>query len=188
MSNKEVVTYAAVENSKTTSYLAKKIMIELGLKDHDKAALILWGLNLIVMIVMANVELLRDGSKKDLMKCELAEITKLEAKLCEVKKLKKDLRYYKGENVTGHWGAINLIEKDLKSFKLKHKRLTSKDYFIIRLFGGWNSVAKSGGLEDTNNTMFKKILVCIFEDYSISGANAEAVKKAVSKLQRENLL
>lgn len=188
MSNKEIITYSAIENSVITSDLATKIMIELGLKKHDKAALILFGLNLISRIVISNVELVKDGTKKDLMKIELAEIAKLETKLSEIKKLKQNLRYYKGELVTGQWDAINLIEKDLISFKLKHRRLTSKDYFIIRLFGGWQRVLKKTGLDDTNKVMFKKILVCIFERYNISGANAEAVKKAVSKLQRENLL
>lgn len=188
MSNNKIIPYSAIKNCETSISLAESMMIELGLKEHDKAALILFGLNLITKIVISNVETVRDGTKKDLMKIELAEITKLETKLSEIKKLKQNLRYYKGGIVTGHWDAINLIEKDLNDFRLKHRRLTSKDYFIIRLFGGWQRVLKKTGLDDTNKVMFKKILACIFYRYNISGANSEAVKKAVSKLQRENLL
>lgn len=188
MKSKEIITYSKVENHKTTNSLAVSMMIDLELKEHEKSALILFGLSLLINIVTSNIELLRDGSKTDLMKNEIAEITKLEKKLSEIKKIKKDLRYYKGENADEHWKSIDLIEKDLKSFKLSHRKLTSKDYFIIRLFRGWLRVAKKAGLDDKNKTMFKKILVCIFEEYHISGANIEAVKKSVQKLSRENLL
>lgn len=188
MKRNELVTYSELEGNKTVNYLAKNIMIELGLKDHENNTLILYGINLLVMIATSNIEQATDGTKSDLMKNEIAEISKLEKKLSEIKKIRNDLRYYKGEKVREQWSSIDTLEKDLTNFKLKHRKLTSKDYFIIRLFGGWCRVANKAGLNDDKKTMFRKILVCIFEEYHISGSNIDAVKKAIKKLERENLL
>lgn len=121
MKRNELVTYSELEGNKTVSYLAKNIMIELGLKDHENNTLILYGINLLVMIATSNIEQATDGTKSDLMKNEIAEISKLEKKLSEIKKIRNDLRYYKGEKVREQWSSIDTLEKDLTNFKLKHR-------------------------------------------------------------------